>query len=45
LNLNPYTTTKIDKKKNINRLPSDGYVMMNEDMYRKKMKANELENS
>jgi len=45
LNLNPFTTTKIDKKKNISRLPIEGYVMMNDEGYRKKMKANEIENS
>ncbi|CAK87907.1 unnamed protein product (macronuclear) [Paramecium tetraurelia] len=37
LTLTAYTTTKVDKKKGINRLPTTGSELMNEDQFRKRL--------
>lgn len=41
--LTAYTTTKIDKKKGINRLPTTGSELMNEDQFRKKLDSQQEE--
>lgn len=37
LTLTAYTTTKVDKKKGVNRLPTTGSELMNEDLFRKRL--------